>query len=292
VTAPVRELRPATLGSLFQEIRATFRAAGLDTAELDARWLVAAAAGHAAQDVVLHEHKDVEPGAAAHARDLARRRLGGEPVDRILGQREFWGLTFRLSPATLSPRPDTETIVEAALDHLPEDGRPLRILDLGTGSGAILLALLSERRSAHGVGVDRSAEAARTARGNARLQGLSHRAMFVVGDWAAALCGPFDVVTANPPYLATPEIERLDPLVRDHDPILALAAGEDGLDAYRAILPQLPALLAPHSAAVLEIGLGQEGPVTALARGAGLAPAGPARRDLGGISRALVLLAA
>jgi len=280
---------PETLGTLFREGQALFRRAGLATPDLDARWLLAFVAERAPQEIVLRSGDPLGADAAARARCLFHRRLAGEPVDRIIGTREFWGMPFRLSAATLSPRPDTESVVEAALACLPEDGRPARILDLGTGTGAILVAILCERRQAFGVGVDLSWQAASTARDNAALNGVGDRAGFVVGDWGRPLAGGFDMVVSNPPYIADEDLGSLEATVRDHDPHLALRGGRDGLDAYRAILAQAPALLTRGGALVLELGHGQEDAVAGLAAAAGLSPEGGARRDLGGIARALVL---
>jgi release factor glutamine methyltransferase len=282
---------PATLGAVFREGQALFRRAGLPTPDLDARWLLAFAAGCEPAEIVLRAGDALDAAATARARALFERRLLGEPVDRIIGTREFWGMPFRLSAATLSPRPDTESVVEAALACLPEDGARANVLDLGTGTGAILVALLRERRRAFGVGLDRSFEAASTARDNAALNGVADRAAFVVGDWGQALAGGFDLVVSNPPYIADAAIAALEGTVRDHDPHLALRGGGDGLDAYRAILSQAPALLARGGALVLELGHGQEAAVAGLAVSAGLAPGGRARHDLGGVPRALVLRA-
>jgi release factor glutamine methyltransferase len=282
---------PETLGTLWREGQALFRRAGLATPGLDARWLLAFAAGREPHEIALRSDDPLGAERAARARGLFHRRLAGEPVDRIIGTREFWGRPFRLSAATLSPRPDTESVVEAALACLPDDGRPARILDLGTGTGAILVAILCERRQAFGVGVDLSWQAASTARDNAALNGVGGRTGFVVGDWARPFAGGFDLIVSNPPYIADEDFAALEATVRDHDPPLALRGGRDGLDAYRAILAGAPALLARGGALVLELGHGQEEAVGRLAVAAGLSPEGRARRDLGGVPRALVLRA-
>jgi release factor glutamine methyltransferase len=222
--------------------------------------------------------------AARYAGHLARR-AGHEPVSRILGHREFWSLDFALGPATLDPRPDSETLVEAALAACPD--RPLRVLDLGTGTGCLLLAVLHDRPAAFGLGVDRSEAAAGTARANARALGLADRAAFLVGDWATALDARFDLILSNPPYIPEAEIAALDPEVRDHDPHLALSGGADGLDAYRDLAVALPGLLVPGGTAVVELGIGQAADVAALFRAAGLdITATP--HDLAGIPRCLV----
>ncbi len=262
--------------------------AGVDTPDLDARVLMAEALQLSATEIVTEGQVPVDAASVARIEALLARRLAGEPIARILGRREFWSLSFCLSAATLVPRPDTETLVEAALDVLNATPAP-RILDLGTGTGAILAALLSEKPDAFGVAVDLSVEAARTARDNLARLGLSRRAVVLVGDWAEAVSGGFDLVVSNPPYIPSRDIATLQHEVRAHDPQAALDGGPDGLEAYRRILAALPGLLAPQGHGVLELGIGQEADVAALARAGGLEVLGPARRDLGGVARALVL---
>jgi release factor glutamine methyltransferase len=210
-------------------------------------------------------------------------------VARIVGEKEFWGLPLSLTSATLVPRPDTETVVEAALEifRKTSDGA-LRIADIGTGSGAILLALLSEWPRARGTGTDISEAALRTARGNAARLGLMPRAAFVACDYAGALSGRFDLIVSNPPYIRSRDIETLAIEVREHDPRRALDGGIDGLDAYRAIVPQARALLAPGGALILEVGHGQSADVEALLTIAGLELAGTPKLDLAGVRRAVL----
>lgn len=234
----------------------------------------------------------------ARLADALARRIRRVPLDRIEGRRGFWTLDLALGPDTLSPRPDTETVVAAALDRLGErdlterDG-PAEILDLGTGSGAILLAILAERPGDRGLGIDRSPGAIEIARANAaavaaaRGGDFARRARFEVGDWCEGLGGAFDLVVSNPPYIPSDEIAGLEPEVRGHDPILALDGGADGLCAYRAILAGVGRVLRPRGALVFEIGIGQREAVDGLAAAAGFALL-EARRDLGGIERALV----
>lgn len=281
---------PAALSvaALRRELAAALAEAGIADADRDARLLLAEALSCAPGDLLLRADAPVPEAEARAARAFAARRAAGEPVARIRGRREFWSLDFLLSPDTLVPRPDTETLVEAALAACPERDAPLRILDLGTGTGAILAALLAERPRAFGLGVDRSEGAARTARDNLVRNGLGGRAQVMVGDWGAALAGRFDLVVSNPPYITSAEMTELPVEVRRYDPRLALEAGADGLDAYRVITAGLPRLLAPGAVAVLELGAGQEAAVAGLARNAGLLIDGPARRDLAGTPRALV----
>lgn len=215
---------------------------------------------------------------------LGGRRAAGEPVSRIVGEREFWSLSFALSPATLDPRPDSETVIQAALDRMPDRDRPLAILDLGTGSGCLLVALLTEYRHAWGVGVDASPDAAAMARYNANRLGVGDRACFLAADWGRALGRGFDLVVSNPPYVADREFDGLDPDVAQFDPRSALSGGADGLDAYRVLVPALPGLLNPDGWVVLEVGHGQSSAVLSLLADAGLGGLG-SHDDLAGVHR-------
>ncbi|MCG6203917.1 peptide chain release factor N(5)-glutamine methyltransferase [Rhodopseudomonas sp. HC1] len=263
--------------------------AGVESTDLDARLLIGEVTGLDLTGLVSQAGRPLTAEEAERLAGFTVRRLAGEPVARIFGQREFWGLPLRLSADTLVPRPDTETVVEVALELLRAEARPQpRILDIGTGSGAILLALLSECRDATGVATDISLETLRIARANAAALGLADRAGFVAGDYAAALSGPFDLIVSNPPYIPAGDIAALDIEVRDHDPRLALDGGADGLDAYRRIAPESMRLLRPGGALVVEFGQGQSGAVVALMRTAGLTVSSPPRADLGGILRVAV----
>jgi release factor glutamine methyltransferase len=219
------------------------------------------------------------PDQSAQLAALVARRERREPVSQILGAKGFWKIMLRVSSQVLTPRPETETILDVVLPLVPPDGRP-RILDLGTGSGALLLALLVELPGAVGLGIDVSETALAVARENAANLGLAGRAALMRGDWAAGLePGGFDVVVSNPPYVASGEIERLAPEVRDHEPRIALDGGPDGLDAYRILAPQILAMLKPEGVFAVEIGADQGEAVTALFRAAGGAKAS-VRRDL------------
>jgi release factor glutamine methyltransferase len=268
----------------------------IDTAELDARILVGAVLGLDLTGMIAAAERRVTAAEAARLEDAVRRRLAGEPVARIVGVREFWGLPLQLSAATLVPRPDTETVVELALEMLQplamprpraDPDRRLRIADIGTGSGAILLALLSELPDAYGVGTDISVAALRTASRNAAQLGLVGRAGFVACDYAAALSGNLDLIVSNPPYIRSADIAGLSIEVRDYDPLLALDGGTDGLDAYRALIPQAARLLAPGGALVVEAGHGQSGEIEELIDAAGLTCERPPKADLAGIRRAV-----
>ena len=267
-----------------------FSNAGLDTPDLDARILVghALSLDHAALAAQADRGLTEEEAAAIAA--VAQRRLNREPVARIVGTKEFWGLPLALNADTLVPRPETETVVEAALAALGgARGRALRVADLDTGSGAILLALLGEWPTAHGIGTDISVAALQCARSNAAQLGLASRASFIACDHGAALGGGFDLVVANPPYVASGDIAGLQPEVRGFDPRRALDGGSDGLAAYRAIAGDARRLLAPHGVLVLELGAGQLDAVMWLTDSAGLVRAAAPRCDLSGVPRALAV---
>jgi release factor glutamine methyltransferase len=271
-------------------LAARFKSSGIDSGELDARMLVGGALGIDLTGMITAANRRLTTDESSRLEKFAGRRLAGEPVARILGHKEFWGLSLNLSPATLVPRPDTETVVEMALEMLRAEARanqPLRIADLGTGSGAILLALLSELPRANGVGTDISAEALQIASGNAARLKLSDRATFVACDFAGGLSGVFDLIVSNPPYIRSADINALAVEVRDHDPRAALDGGADGLDAYRALIPQAARCLAPGAALVVEAGEGQSSDIEALMTAAGLTTAGPPKADLAGIRRAV-----
>lgn len=257
-------------------------AATSDTSRLDAELLMAHALGATRSDLLLRHMSDAVPEAFAA---LIERRQRHEPVAYILGEQEFHGLAFRVTPDVLIPRGDSETLVDAALSACPQ---ATRVLDCGTGSGALLLAVLSELPEASGIGIDRSAAALAVAQDNARRLGLAERAVMALADWdrpgwAADLGGPFDLVLANPPYVE--EAAHIAPSVRDHEPAGALFAGIEGLDAYRVLIPQLPGLLTSSGVAIVEIGHTQADAVGAIARAAGLTTR--LHHDLGSRPRAL-----
>ena len=290
MSPPTPELLAAgmTVAQARRALADAFRQAGLDSPELDARLVVGHALGLSHVELTI-ENASRLGNDAVHALDaLAARRLKREPVARILGVKEFWGLPLRLNEATLVPRPETETVVEAALAAIDQHGarsRALRIADLGTGSGALLIALLTELPDAAGIGTDVSLEALAAAHDNAACLGVASRAQFTIDDFGAALAGAFDLVVSNPPYVATGAIATLPPEVR-YDPRRALDGGADGLDSYRTIAGQARKLLGPGGHLVVELGIGQESAVAALFRAEGLAPSS-ARPDLLGIPRAL-----
>jgi release factor glutamine methyltransferase len=279
-----------TVEAVRRILSAQLKSAAIDSAELDARLLTGHALGLDLTGLISAAQRQLTPDESARLEEFARRRLAGEPVARILGEKEFWGLPLQLSPATLVPRPDTETVVELALELVRAGGnldRALRIADLGTGSGAILLALLSELPAAQGFGTDISQAALQTAGANAARAGLSDRATFIACDYASGLTGPFDLIVSNPPYIRTADIDGLAVDVRKYDPPAALDGGADGLDAYRALIPQAAGLLAPNAALIVEAGEGQSAQIQALMTAAGLMPVIAPKADLGGIPRAV-----
>lgn len=279
-----------TVAQILPRLRRQFRRAG-NGAALEARMLVGHVLGVPAGEVALIEERALASDELATIEALAARREAGEPVNRIVGTQEFWGLDFKLGPDTLVPRQDTETVVAVALAGIRERGwagQAITILDLGVGSGAILLSLLSELPKAFGVGVDRSFGAASVARDNAERLGLGERCGVAVGDWDAALGGPADVIVSNPPYIRHEDIAGLDVEVREHDPILALDGGSDGLDGHRAVLGAAERLLAPNGLTVIEVGFDQAATLAEMAEHRGWKPA--IHADMRGVGRAVALV--
>ncbi len=273
------------ISELLRDAARRLGAAGVETGRLDARLLLGAALGRA---VWPHESAAVSPDGLGRFEALLNRRLAREPVSRILGRRAFWTLDLEVTPDTLDPRGDSEALIEASVSAFAGAEPPRRILDLGTGTGCLLLAALSEFPTATGLGIDRSAGAVDTAGRNARMNGLEGRAEFVTSDWDDMPQGEWDLILSNPPYIPDSLVPSLQPEVSRFDPREALAAGADGLDAYRALMRLIPRLLVPRSIVVIELGAGQREVVETLAIAAGFT-ALEARKDLGGIDRALVL---
>lgn len=280
-----------TVGFFLCQAGQRLRGAAIESPRLEARMLLAHAMGCRAEDLLRDPRALVPPPAAQAFVGMLSRRLDHAPIAHLTGTRGFWCFDLAVSPATLIPRPDSEALVEAAIGAFPDRGAVRRVLDLGTGTGCLLLAALAEFPDATGLGIDRAPAAAALAAANARQLGLGHRAVFVAGDWAAALRpdARFDLVLSNPPYIETAAIPGLMPEVARREPTLALDGGADGLDAYRHLAAVLPRLLAPGTGrAVLELGEGQRAAVEGLARASGLAVHG-CRADLGGIDRALLI---
>ena len=278
---------PATPRDLATEVAAGLAAAGIENARPEAWLLLAAATGRERAALMAGAPETLNAVQRARLAELVRRRRAREPLAYILGEKEFWSLRFEVAPAVLIPRPETETVVEAVLAQVCDRDQPFRLLDLGTGSGCLLLALLSELPRATGLGVDDSAAALAIARRNAERLGLAARAEFRPGRWGAGLRERFDVIVSNPPYVAELDWEALQPEIRQFEPRAALVAGADGLAAYRALAPDCARLLAPGGVCALEIGLNQGDAVAALLAAQGLVVV-ERRRDLAGIERCVI----
>lgn len=279
----------ASYDALLRDTAVALTAAGIDNARFEARLLLSRVTGLTTEQLISRGPDPAPPSTGAGLREFTARRVRHEPMAYILGEREFWGLPFKVSPAVLIPRPDSETVIETVLDLLPDRTRKLRILDLGLGSGCLLLTLLREYPQASGVGMDASESALAVARDNAEALGVASRARLVIGDWGRAgwsdrLAEPFDLLVSNPPYIESAAVDGLMPEVAAHEPRLALDGGPDGLAAYRIIAAISPKLVVPGGWAVVEGGEGQSLEIAALFSAAGLVPR-PARRDLGGIER-------
>lgn len=276
-----------TLGALYREIKEAFRESGLETPDLDAKLLLSYALGCAPQDVILKPDTPVTPNAVLD--DAVARRLKREPVSKITGTRGFYGLEFEVRTDVLDPRPDTETLVDAVRKFLSSTGEgDVEILDICTGTGCIPLALLSVLPHARALGVDISPAALRLAQRNAEKLGLAARMTVMKSNWAQDVTGRFDIITCNPPYIPSADIDSLAPDVRHYDPILALDGGKDGLDAYRIVFPQIRTLLRDGGMAFFEIGAGQAHDIARLAADCGLRVTSVVS-DLGGIERVVCL---
>ncbi len=278
---------PGTIAEALDGAARGLAEAGIGKPRMEARLL----AGHALRvdpAVVLgHPERALTRIERTRLAILVRRRARREPIAQLFGEREFWSLKFKVTADVLTPRPDSETVVEAALAGVPDRGAPLRLLDLGTGTGCLLLALLSELEGAQGLGVDISPAAVEVARANAAALGFADRATFRTGDWGRGIRGPFDLIVANPPYIPSSAVESLEPEVARFEPRRALSGGVDGLDCYRRLVPDVARLLKPGATAVVEVGAGQAARVSAILAGHGLHPVA-IQADLSGIERCLI----
>ena len=278
----------ATVGTALQAAVGRLYAAGIDTARLDARLLLGDVLKLEAATLVAHPERLLDASERERFHDLIERRCRHQPVSQLLARREFWGLTFRVTADTLIPRPETEVVVEQALAGIADRGQPIRILDLGTGTGCLMLTLLHELPRAIGLAIDRSPAALAVARANAEALGLAARAKFRLGNWTDGLTESFDLIVSNPPYIASPDMAQLAPEVARHEPHLALHGGRDGLDCYRAIARGLDGRLRPDGRLLLEIGADQGDSVPAIFAAAGFACTAK-HNDLAGLVRCLVL---
>jgi release factor glutamine methyltransferase len=271
---------PSTLVAAWKGASAELKAARIDSPAIDARLLLEAATGAGRVDILTDPYRPLTADQQTLFDGYVARRLRREPVSRILGRKGFWKIMLTVTPDVLSPRPDTETLLDVALLAF-EPAQTFSVIDLGTGSGAILLAVLAERPGAHGVGTDISSEALAVARENAANLDLDGRATFLRTEWATGFAdASFDLVVSNPPYIPSDDIPGLDPEVRDHDPILALDGGPDGLQAYRDLAPEIARILKPAGTFAVEIGWDQGPAVKALFEAAGFADVRVVR-DLG-----------
>ncbi|OYX56069.1 MAG: protein-(glutamine-N5) methyltransferase, release factor-specific [Brevundimonas subvibrioides] len=261
---------PTTLVAAWKGAQGELKAARIDSPAIDARLLLEAATGASRLDILTDPHRPLTAEQSATLAGYVERRLRREPVSRILGRKGFWKIMLNVTPDVLSPRPDTETILDVAMLAF-EPAQAFSVIDLGTGSGAILLAVLGDRPGAHGVGTDISSEALAVAKENAANLDLDGRAAFLRTEWAAGFGDhSFDLVVSNPPYIPSDDIPALDPEVRDHDPVLALDGGPDGLQAYRDLAPEIARILKPGGVFAVEIGWDQGKAVKALFEAAGL----------------------
>ncbi|HEY4162527.1 MAG TPA: peptide chain release factor N(5)-glutamine methyltransferase [Dongiaceae bacterium] len=277
-----------SVGAMLRRATDRLGKGGISRPQAEARLLLAAATGLSRASIIGFPERTLAQDQSSEMERLVARRVQREPISKILGSREFWSLNFRVTGDTLDPRPDSETLIEAVLARIDDRNLPLRILDFGTGTGCLLLALLSELPNAQGVGVDISEAALAVARSNAEALGFSQRAHFTIGDWGRDIkSDQFDVIISNPPYIETSALKELEPEVAEHDPKLALDGGEDGLDAYRRLTPDAARLLKTGGLLALEIGQDQGEAVCRILREAGLEEAGSAA-DLAGIERCLM----
>jgi release factor glutamine methyltransferase len=276
-----------TVGSLVAVSTGALSAAGYEDPRRHARRLVASALSITQAELFGRLDRVVDDHQIGRVQLVLRRMINREPLSRILGQREFWGLQFVLSAETLDPRPETESVVEAVLQRIPDRQAPLRILDLGTGTGCLLLALLSELPASSGVGIDIAEDAVRTASRNAAALGFAGRALFLVSDWGAALTARFDAIVVNPPYIASTDLAVLPREVAWYDPPRALDGGEDGLDSYRAIATDLAGRLAPEGIFAAEVGADQADAVASILTASGL-KFGGIEKDLSGVARCVI----
>lgn len=272
-----------TIRDLYVLTRDELRQGGIENADLVARDLLKRTIDVSDLDIVTNASREIYSGKIDEMNSYLKRHISGEPVSRIFGEREFWGIPFKITPDVLDPRPDTETIVEVALQRFA-GGAPESILDLGTGSGCIITALMTEWPLARGVANDISDKALAVAEENARRAGVGDRLSFVQGSWGEGVEGLFDLIVSNPPYISNREIPNLPPAVKNFDPILALEGGEDGLECYRALLTEIKRLLKNGGIGLLEVGFSQAQDVSRLVEDSGLSVRG-VHPDIAGIPR-------
>jgi release factor glutamine methyltransferase len=277
-----------TIGEALRDIQKRLLNVGIDNARFEARMLICAAMDIETQILIAYPERIIDQDQQDKLEALIKRREAREPMSHILGQREFWSLDFFVTKDTLTPRADSETLIEAALKHIPDQGRDLHILDLGLGTGCLLLTLLHEYPNASGLGIDISPPALKVAQKNAKHLGLESRCSLRLGNWDEGIEDEFDLIISNPPYIPETDKTILEPEVLDHEPHQALFAGVDGLDDYKRLSHSFVKLLSDEGLAILELGIHQSEPVSEIMRKAGLKVI-DVMKDLGGIERCLVI---
>lgn len=285
---PALQLASNSATDALREAVMALQRAHIDTASLDARILLQHVLNVSREEWLAGSEQKLTEAQAAYFRELIEKRARRQPVAQLIGRREFFGREFKVTADTLDPRPDSETLIEAALAHYRDWEAPKMLLDLGTGTGCLLLTLLAEFPQACGVGIDKSAAALNVAAVNAAALGMQERVTWMQGDWGQALMGAFDVIVSNPPYIPTAAIALLAPEVREYEPRGALDGGADGLECYRSLLPQIKRLLAADGLTALEMGIGQAEALTGLTAEHGLR-AVAVKDDLAGIARCILL---
>ena len=277
-----------SIASILDLCMTRLQKAGIDNVRFEARLLMCHVLKVDTSILVAYPERDVPSEDFVQIESLLQRREQREPLSQILGEREFWSLPFKVNRHTLTPRPDSETLIEAVLTHVPDVAQKLSVLDLGVGSGCLLLSILSEYKNATGLGVDISQAALDVALQNAQNLGLAARCHFQQGNWAEGIGGPFDLILSNPPYIPLRDKETLDPEVKDYEPATALFSGEDGLEDYRRLAEVLPQLLNSDGLAILEQGIGQAPDVAEIMRNHGLMVIDQPK-DLAGVERCTVI---
>jgi len=260
---------PKTLRDLYVVTRDCLREGGVENPDIVARDLMKRTMEVSDLDIISNERRELYSGKIEELNQCLKRHISGEPVSRIFGEREFWGLPFRITPDVLDPRPDTETIVEIAMKRFTGNA-PESVLDLGTGSGCIIISLLSEWPHTRGIANDVCEKALAVAQGNAERAGIDDRLGFVQGSWGDKITDRFDLIVSNPPYISNPEIPNLPSAVKNYDPILALSGGDDGLDCYKIIVTETKRLLKSGGVCLLEVGFSQAEDVSRLVEDSGL----------------------
>ncbi|MDB2415008.1 peptide chain release factor N(5)-glutamine methyltransferase [Rickettsiales bacterium] len=278
----------SNIGQVLKSAKELLNKASITSYAIDAELILMHVLDISRERIIGYPETEISDDKKNEFEEMLRRRINREPISHIIGKREFWGMEFKVTNKTLDPRPDSETIIEAVLDNIKDRNKDLKILDLGTGTGCLLLSVLSEYKNAQGVGIDISYDAIKVANYNSIKLGLAKRVGFVVGMWAEAIDCNFDVIISNPPYIRCNDIEHLQAEVSKYEPISALDGGEDGFSCYRQIAPYIRKMLNPAGIAVIEHGIGQESEITKILVNSGFESVNY-RSDLSGISRCIIV---